>query len=205
MSEKTRRKEHVHEGAKDPSHPRPGARMPKVPDKATLGYATLFAAFIAFCVLLLFVLPAEYGIDPTNFGRITGIGQLSGSGSEIALQGAGTVHRAEPVAPRNDTFTFTTGPLQDDEFKLRMSANQSIVYSWTSTGPVNFDFHGEPDNPSRPGEFASYDAGQASSGAGSFTAPFDGRQGWYFQNVNNEHVTVTLRIWGYYDVVGLIG
>jgi hypothetical protein len=203
MSEKTRHKEH--EGPKDPSHPHPGSRMPKVPDKVTLGFATLFAAFVAGCVLLLFVLPAEYGIDPTNFGRLTGISQLSQGGNEIELAGAGSVHRGETVAPRNDTFTITLDGLADNEFKLHMLANQSIVYRWVATGPVNFDFHGEPDNPSRPGEFASYDKGQASEGAGSFTAPFQGRQGWYYQNVGDGPVTITLQTWGYYDVVGLLG
>jgi hypothetical protein len=204
LSEKTRHKGHTHEGAQDPSHPHPGTRMPKVPDKATLGFATLFAGFIAFCVLLLFVLPAEYGIDPTRIGQLTGISKLYSSGNEIKLGGAGSVHRAEASAPRNDTFTITLDGLGDNEFKLHMVANQSIVYTWTSTGPVNYDFHGEPDEPSRPGEFASYDKGQATEGAGSFTAPFEGRQGWYFQNVGGEPVTITLQTWGYYDVVGLL-
>jgi hypothetical protein len=205
MSEKTRHKEHGPAGAKDPAHPHPGARMPKVPDKVTLGVASLFAAFVAGCILLLFVLPAEYGIDPTRVGRITGISKLSGSGNEIELGGAGSVHRAETAPPRNDTFTFTLDGLADNEYKLHMLANQSIVYQWTSTGPVNFDFHGDPDKPSRPGEFASYEAKQGTSGAGSFTAPFDGRHGWYFQNVGDAPVTITVETWGYYDVVGLLG
>lgn len=202
MSEKTRHKEH--EGPKDPAHPHPGARMPKVPDKTTLGFATLFAAFVAFCVLLLFILPAEYGIDPTRIGQVTGISKLYSSGNELDVGGAGSVHRPETTAPRNDTITITLEGLEDNEFKLHMMANQSLVYRWTATGPVNYDFHGEPDNPSRPGEFASYEAKQGSEAAGSFTAPFDGRQGWYFQNVGQEPVTITLQTWGYYDVVGLL-
>jgi hypothetical protein len=202
MSEKTRHEKH--EGAKDPSHPHPGARMPKVPDKAALGYATLFAAFVASCVLLLFVLPAEYGIDPTRIGQLTGVSKLYSSGNELEL-GAGSIHRPETGAPSNDTFTITLDGLQDNEFKLHMLANQSIVYRWTSTGPVNYDFHGEPDNPSRPGEFASYEAKQGMAGSGSFTAPFEGRHGWYYQNVANEPVVITLQTWGYFDVVGLVG
>lgn len=206
MSEKTRRKEHAYDGAKDPAHPHPGARMPKLPDKETLGIAALFAAFVAACVLLLFVLPAEYGLDPTGVGRLTGISNLYSSDAELDLgRSAGSVHRAEAAAPRNGTFTITLDGLQDNEFKLHMLANQSIVYSWTSTGPVDYDFHGEPDNPSRPGEFASYEAKQGSEGSGSFTAPFTGRQGWYYQNVGTEPVTITLQAWGYYEVVGLVG
>lgn len=179
--------------------------MPKVPDKVTLGLAALFAAFVAFCVLLLFILPAEYGIDPTRVGQLTGIGKLYSSGHELELGGTGSIHHPELTAPRNDTFTITLDGLQDNEFKLHMMANQSIVYRWTSTGPVNYDFHGDPDNPSRPGEFASYEAKQGSAGSGSFTAPFDGRHGWYFQNVGPDPVTITLQTWGYYDVIGLLG
>lgn len=202
MTDKTH-KDHP-PGVKDPSHPHPGARIPKVPDKATLGFATLFAAFVAACVLLLFVLPAEYGIDPTRVGRLTGISQLAEPDNELGLQGAGSVHRPEPAAPRNDTFTITLGGLQDNEFKLHLLADQGLVYHWTATGPVDHDLHGEPDEPSRPGEFASYEQGQDDEAAGSFTAPFDGRHGWHFRNVGNEPVTITLRTWGYYDVVGLL-
>lgn len=200
MSEKTRH------GAQDASHPHPGARMPKVPDRATLGLATLFAAFIAFVVLLLFVLPAEHGIDPTNFGRITGISRLHADGNELDLgDRASSVSRTEATEPANHTFTFQLGGLQDNEYKLHMLANQSIVYTWRATGPVNFDFHGDPDKPSRPGEFSSYEDAQATSWSGSFQAPFDGRHGWYFQNVGDEAVTVTIDVWGYYEVVGLLG
>jgi hypothetical protein len=206
MSDKTRHDKARPAHAHDPSHPHPGSRMPRVPDKATLGLATLFAAFVAFVVLLLVVLPAEYGIDPTKFGQITGISRLSEDSHEVDLGGRqGLVSRVEPAAPRNDTFTITLEGLADNEFKLHVLANQSLLYSWTATGPVNFDFHGDPDNPSRPGEFASYDAAQGIERSGSFQAPFDGRHGWYFQNVGDAPVTITLRTWGYYDVIGLLG
>jgi hypothetical protein len=82
-----------------------------------------------------------------------------------------------------------------------MLANQSIVYTWRSDGVVNFDFH----RPSRPDEFSSYEDAQGTSRSGSFQAPFDGRHGWYFQNVNNDAVTITIEVWGYYEVVGLLG
>lgn len=31
------------------------------------------------------------------------------------------------------------------------------------------------------------------------------RHGWYFRNVGDEPVTITLQTWGYYEVVGLLG
>lgn len=202
MSETTRHKEH--EGAKDPAHPHPGARMPKIPDKTTLGYATLFALLVAGSVLLLVVLPAEYGIDPTNFGRITGISRLSGESAELDLgDRTSSIHRQEPGLPRNDTVVLTLNGLGDDlEYKFHLLANQTLLYTWTASANIEFDFHGDPDNPSQPGEFSSYDKGQAMNGSGSFQAPFAGRHGWYFRDIGNEPVTITLHTWGYYDVVG---
>jgi hypothetical protein len=168
-----------------------------------LGIATLFALFIAFVVLLLFVLPAEYGIDPTNFGRITGIGRLSEGGGEFQVAHNGTVHRLEPAAPRNDTVVLTlTGVGDFLEFKFHLEANQTMLYIWTSNAPVDFDFHGEPD--ADRSTFSSYDASQGNGRSGSFQAPFTGRHGWFFQNPGDATVTITLQTWGYYDVVGRV-
>ena len=49
---------------------------PQPPPARTLAIATIAALGIALLVLLLFVLPAEYGIDPTGVGAVTGISQL---------------------------------------------------------------------------------------------------------------------------------
>lgn len=182
------------------------ATTAKVPDKGTLGLATLFAAFVAGIVLLLFVLPAEYGIDPTNFGRVTGIGKLAGGDAELDLgDHLAAVHRTEPAAPRHDTVVLTLGAYGDElEYKFHLEANQSLLYSWSSDGIVSFDFHGEPDAPTRPGEFTSYAVGEGDGASGSFQAPFQGRQGWYFRNADTKPVTITLQTWGYYGVVGQV-
>jgi hypothetical protein len=178
---------------------------PKVPDRVTLAWATVFALFVAASLLFLFILPAEYGIDPTGIGAITGIAKLHSSDNELHLHGTGgAIHKAEPMAPRNDTVTIVLGPEDDNEYKFHLLANQTMLYAWTATGPVNFDFHGEPERPSRPGEFASYEARQALNASGSFQAPFDGTHGWYFQNVGTQPVSITLHTWGYYTIVGLL-
>jgi hypothetical protein len=187
---------------KTPDNPIPVAAQAK--DRTDLAFAGLIAVGLAGVLLVTVVLPAEYGIDPTGFGRLTGIDDLSeGGGSDVGR--SGVVSRVEDGPPRNHTFSFELAGLQDDEYKLHMLANQSILYTWTSTGPVNFDFHGDPDRPSRPGEFSSYEDAQDDSRSGSFQAPFDGRHGWYFQNVGGQPVTITLEVWGYYDVIGLLG
>src|SRR5215204_2211155 len=48
------------------------------PPAASRLIATVAAALAAAAIILvLFVLPAEYGIDPTGVGRITGLTQIS--------------------------------------------------------------------------------------------------------------------------------
>ena len=42
------------------------------------------------------------------------------------------------------TVTFKLGPNEGLEYKYRMEKGASMVYAWTSTGRVKFDFHGEP-------------------------------------------------------------
>lgn len=173
-------------------------------DRTDLGFAAVIALGVAAVLLVLVVLPAEYGIDPTGFGRVTGISALSGDGSDVHVgDRLATVNKAEPAAPRNDTVTLTLAGLGDDlEYKFHLDANQTMLYSWRADGIVEFDFHGDPDDPSRPGEFSSYEAGQGLDRSGSFQAPFDGRHGWYFRNIGNGPVTITLQTWGYYDLVG---
>lgn len=185
-------------------NPIPAAAQAK--DRTDLAFAAIIALGVAGVLLVTVILPAEYGIDPTGFGRLTGIDELSGDGNAVDLSGrSASVSRVEQDAPGNHTFTFQLGGLQDNEYKLHMLANQSIVYTWTATGPVNFDFHGDFHDPDRAGEFSSYEDAQATSRSGSFQAPFDGRHGWYFQNVNNDAVSITIEVWGYYEVIGLVG
>lgn len=187
----------------EPSPPQTAGQ--KVPDRTTLLLATVFAAFVAGVALLLFVLPAEHGIDPTGFGRITGVSDLHDDSAELDLGGqAGAIHHAEDAPPRNDTITITLAAGDEAEYKLHLGEGQGLVYAWNATGAVAFDFHGEPDEPSRPGEFASYDAGQGTEASGGFQAPFTGRHGWYFRNDGNEAMTITLQAWGHYDVVGFV-
>jgi len=50
---------------------------PLAPPPRELARATLVAAAIAAIVLVVAVLPAEYGLDPTGLGRVTGFARLS--------------------------------------------------------------------------------------------------------------------------------
>lgn len=187
----------------DPNQVPPAAQARDRKELATL---VLIAAALAGILFVAVVLPAEFGRDPTGFGRLTGIGDLASGGDEVDLgDRVGAISRVEETRPQNHTFVLQLGGLQDNEYKLHMLANQSIVYTWHSTGPVTFDFHGDFDDPARAGDFSSYEDAQGTSRSGSFQAPFDGRHGWYFQNAWDQPVTITIEVWGYYEVIGLIG
>ncbi|WP_137123934.1 transmembrane anchor protein [Roseomonas sp. HF4] len=108
--------------------------------------------------------------------------------------------QAAPAA-RSDETTIALRPNQGLEVKLEMRRGARVAYTWSATGPVNFDLHGEPPNPPR--NFShSYRNGRGSSGEqGDFTAAFDGTHGWFWRNRSGRDVTVTLRTNGDYQRV----
>lgn len=106
-------------------------------------------------------------------------------------------------AEREDIETFTLGPRQSVEWKLRLHEGSVLDYSWTATRPVAFDLHGDrgegTDAP------VSHKEGRLASDAGQLTVPFDGRHGWWFENRDLQGITVTLTTRGPYEVVGRTG
>src|SRR4051812_33796466 len=95
---------------------------------------TAAAAVVATVVMFGFVLPAEYGYDPTGFGRLTGLTNIAASAPEtvaaVAPTGGGTAARAASVAFRTDTIDIPLPPDGELEYKVQMKAGDSIVYSW---------------------------------------------------------------------------
>lgn len=176
---------------------------------STLAKATGGALLAAAAILVLFVMPAEYGIDLTGVGRLTGIAGM-GAGSQAAETAPAETVVAGPITPtkaaiirdgdmRSDEMTLTLAPHSGQEVKAHMNAGQSYVFEWSAKGgPVKADMHGEKTNAAE-GEFTSYwEEKQMTGGKGSFTAPFDGTHGWYFRNKGETPVTVTVKTTGFY-------
>lgn len=177
------------------------------PPPAVLAKATGGAAIAAAVILTLFVLPAEYGIDPTGAGAALGL-----TGMVAAKADAPAPATAAPVAAlpakadiartapwRQDDMTITLAPHSGQEIKAHMAAGDSFVFAWESKGgPVKVDMHGEKANAVE-GEFTSYWEEREMTGAqGSFTAPYAGKHGWYWRNKGDTPVTVTVRTTGFY-------
>ncbi len=182
----------------------------------TLGRASLAALAAGAAILVLFVLPAEYAIDPTGSGKALGLTRMAtgddaaedapvspaaASAPAIAVpaQTQANIARATPF--RTDEKTVTLEPGKGIEMKARMKAGDSFNFRWTSTGPVRADMHGEPVG-GKEDEFTDYwKQKDIASSQGSFTAPFAGTHGWYWKNREDKPITVTVRLDGFYESV----
>ncbi len=181
-------------------------------DKRALAKASGLALVAAALVLTLFILPAEYGIDPTGAGRALGItGMAAAEGPEP--QSAKAAPSTEAAAPdkaaiartgtwREDEVTIELAPHSGKEIKAHMRAGDSFVFEWSAKGgPVKVDMHGERTDAAE-GEFTSYWEERAlTGGKGAFTAPFAGTHGWYWRNKGETPVSVTVRLAGFYKDV----
>jgi hypothetical protein len=154
------------------------------------GGAFIAAAVIVFC----FVLPAEYRIDPTGFGKLTGLTRMAGGGAPASTAAAHTY----TAAFRTDSVDLTLLPGEDYEYKVRMKEGGTLLYSWKADGPYEFDFHGEPDKD--PDHAVSYMTGNSGESHGSLIAPFQGIHGWYWKNNSQKSMDIHLKMAGQYEL-----
>jgi hypothetical protein len=166
------------------------------------------ALLAAGLILVMFVLPAEYGVDPLGTGERFGLVQLGVIGQQVealsaaTATGAGTaiVVAPQPQAFQNETIEFTLGPREPMEYKYRLEKGEALLYSWSATGPVAYEFHAEPDGAPR-GYAETYEKGSGTSQAsGTLTAPFTGIHGWYWENSQDRDITIRLTAAGFYSL-----
>lgn len=172
----------------------------------------LVAAILA---LVLFVLPAEFGIDPLGTGKLFGITQLADVNAKWIEIPPETGDRAParfyPSGYRTDTVDIPMASGDQEgaelEYKVRMKSGQTMVYSWEVLNLAKKDefyseFHGHTEVPEgKPGTVMFYRKASGPSEAGTLRAAFDGIQGWYFQNQTLSPVTVRLHLAGFYELI----
>ena len=156
----------------------------------TLWLTTSGAIVGAALIVIALVMPAEHGIDPTGIGERLGLMGLS--------QQTAAVSADVPHSHRNHTISFELSPYEFVEFKYLVEANSALLYSWTATSEVLYDFHGHPDKDSDEGA-VTHKLGRADHYAGTFIAPFTGVHGWYWENRGATPVTVTVQSAGYFE------
>ena len=62
------------------------------------------------------------------------------------------------------------------------------------------DAEGYPDQ-----YFIRYEEGEEGENAGSLVAPFDGNHGWYWLNIEDYPIEITLEVHGFYDHIEELG
>lgn len=189
--------------------------------------SVIVAVVVAAVVLTIAVLPAEYGIDPTGIGTRLGLTQMSQKSESIQLSdnlgGNENIDKAqipdvgEPLPlpnpavyqghsepPKSETVTITLPAFGETEVKTALVVNQVVLYSWqTDKGLVYVDYHGHSPDWTNKEAFVRYqEAKDGIVGAsGSLVAPFTGEHGWYWVNLNDFPVVITLKVSGYYDKI----
>jgi hypothetical protein len=171
---------------------------------------TLVALVAAVIILVAFVLPAEYAVDPLGTGRALGLTEIA---APSTLQPDDAAPRDAAMVPvRNgpigaypgefklDVFVITLGPYEYVEYKYRLEKDADMVYSWTADAGVVHDFHGErlPDGSDGGPPEESFDKQERRQAHGSYTAPFSGIHGWYWENPGGDAVTIRLTTAGFY-------
>lgn len=177
----------------------------QAPSRSSIVKAASVALATALVLLFTAVLPAEYGIDPLRTGRLlklTGISQAdSNSGGRATPVKAG-LYTLQPATYKVDTEDIGLHPGEGFEIKYHMLKGASMVFAWKADGPLQFEFHGEPDQKPKPDYFESYlldDKKGRDRFFGSFIAPTTGVHGWFWQNKSKEDVRMHLSVSGFFD------
>lgn len=112
---------------------------------------------------------------------------------------------AEQMMNRADTIKIKVPAGKGLEYKFKSLKMGSVKYDWATSDKaiVYIDFHGEVYEENPPAEvfYESYTVAYSNNMAGTFTAPFKGKHGWYFRNKNKTDVTVTLHLIGQYELL----
>jgi hypothetical protein len=206
------------------------------PSTRAILVATGVALVVAAVILVLFVLPAEYGIDPVGTGRALGLTDLANAPQAPAAPArapetpapaaaetavimpvlhasptgeAPTVTGAfirEPGRFQMDSREIVLAPGEGMEIKYNMKKGAGLVYSWTASATIPFEFHGEPDVKPAGKEGTDYyesyeldDKAGKSERHGTFVAPSTGIHGWFWENKTAGKVTLKLVAAGYFD------
>jgi hypothetical protein len=179
--------------------------MVEAPSRRVIAKATLIALAVALVLLFGAVLPAEYGVDPLKTGRLlnlTGIAQAATSAGGRATPVKTGLYRLEPGTYKVDSEDIGLHPNEGFEIKYHMQKGAIIVFAWKADGPVQFEFHGEPDQKPKSDYFESYILENKTGRDhfyGSFTAPTTGVHGWFWQNKTKKDVRMHLSVSGFFD------
>ncbi|MGH1471700.1 MAG: hypothetical protein ACRBCS_10935 [Cellvibrionaceae bacterium] len=154
--------------------------------------STALSLVVAGILLTTTILPAEFNIDPFGTGKLLGITGMSEEGPSV-----GALNKQD-INYSNDRFKIVLASFESLEYKYRLEEGASMLFNWSATGNLLFDLHAEKDGED-PEEYSpSFDQRQSNAEKGSYTAPFSGIHGWYWENRSANEVTLELNTSGFY-------
>jgi hypothetical protein len=143
------------------------------------------------------VLPAEYGVDPLGTGKALGLLALYDADVEEAPPPPPAAAVARPRIYNVSSVELALQGRQGVEFKYRLEKDAVMVYAWKTSRPMKYEFHGDPEDPTLKVE--SYEKRESDVASGSFTAPFSGIHGWFWENPGSDAVTITITSAGFFS------
>jgi hypothetical protein len=180
------------------------------PSLSALARTTAIALIAAAAILITIVLPAEYAIDPLGTGRWLGLTQIAApnvvavelpkvDGAPMAPTQSGPIGEY-PGEFKLDVFEISLGPYEYVEYKYQLEKGATMLYSWSANAGVVHDFHGERVAAAAGGGPAeeSFDKRDRRQSTGTYTAPFTGIHGWYWENPGAETIRIRLTSAGFY-------
>lgn len=153
-----------------------------------LTISVIVSLIAAVLVYFVFVLPAEFGRDPTGLGELMGLKGMSGFEVQSLI--------TESQPPTQDQVEFPLAPFESVEYKYEMEAGQGLVYDWSASGEVLFDLHSEEQG-TDPEDAISFSVGRGTQEQGTYVAPFAGKHGWFWENRGSSEVVVRLTTTGF--------
>ena len=186
-----------------------------LPTSSQLLKSTMVAIGVGCTLLILVILPAEYGTDPTGVGELLGLKKMGEikirlnqdflKENQVFRENIGAKDELmveSKISKENqDVMEFVIAPDEAIEIKLEMKKGSMAKYKWTTqNGGLNYNLHGDGHKDFQ--KSISYKKGRmTSSDSGEFKAEFDGYHGWFWRNRNNKSVTVTLETIGDYILI----
>jgi len=178
-----------------------------LPTKKQLFISTIIAIIVAAVILITVVLPSEYGVDITGIGSALGLKKMgeiktslekeANSPKKNAVLETNNIKKENTKKEiKSEKLQYEIKPGKAIEIKLVMDKASKVTYKWScSTGSVNYDLHGD----SKVNDFISYKKGRSTTTEnGTLVAKFTGNHGWWWKNIGNETLTITLEISGAY-------
>ena len=135
---------------------------------------------------------------------------VTGAQTQQPLNPVGGQPGGPPIAPKPggpltpsdttykvDAIEFLLMPDQFVEYKFNLKTGAMMVFNWKADAPLDVDFHTVPEGkPISASE--TFMRGTASSGQGTYRAPYPGLHGWYWKNTSKESVKIVLNASGFF-------